>query len=846
MCEFCGIREHRLFVDGTTSTPTVEAVAAPKPTYTVDQVADFLTEGYWGGTSRSFSVGADREISVNLSGLTLSAQAVARTALDSWAAVSGLNFVETNSSAEITFDDADARGAYNSSLAIGGRIYTSDINIPTSWAAYGDYYLQTFIHEIGHALGLGHSGNYNGSATYEKDAAFANDSWQMSIMSYFDQDEATGVNASFSYVWTPQVADIAAIQNLYGVPTNVETGDTTYGDGNTTGRSILDLDLTRTTTIVDSGGIDTINLGSRAFDQKLSLIVDTFSDLNGKTGNFAIGRGTVIENAITGSGNDTINGNAANNHLQSGGGNDLINAGDGDDTVLGGSGSDSISGGIGNDSLYGGTGHDTYFVDSYFDRVIEEAGEGTDSVLSSSSYSLRRSSNHVENLTLLGTLDLFGFGNGQANSIAGNSGDNLLNGAWGNDTLIGGAGDDTFQDDNGADLMFGGTGNDIYYVDHAGDRIVELAGQGNDLIFVGSTFALRDVSNAVENLSLSGTADINGTGNGLHNKIYGNSGNNILNGAWGNDTLFGGAGNDTFQDDNGADAMHGGAGNDVYYVDNAGDQVFEGPGQGRDRVVSSVNFSLRDHSQHIEVLTLTGAAQLGTGNGLDNIIYGNATLQNLLNGAWGDDTLYGGQDEDTFRDDGGADLMVGGDGWDIYYVDNVGDRIIEHAGAESGVDGVRSTITVALRDLSQNLEELYLLGSDNLNGTGNGKDNYIDGNSGDNILNGAWGDDDLHGRAGNDTFRDDGGNDTMTGGADADTFVLFGAFGNDTIMDFDVNEAGEVIDLSGLAAITDFSDLAINHLSEVDGNTVISDGLGNSVTLVGVANSDLTLDDFVF
>ena len=862
MCEFCGNRDHSLFGEGATYTPTEEANAAGKPTYSVDQIADYLTDGFWedyGGARRAFEIDATRQITVNLNGLTASAKTVAREALEAWEAVSGLNFVETAGSADISFDDTDQSGAYAQTYTDGGSISFSSVNIPTWWSIYGDdYYLQTYIHEIGHALGLGHGGAYNydpnNPTTYENSAEYTNDSWQTTIMSYFSQDDATAVDADFAYVYTPQVADIAAIHDLYGTPTNVETGNTTYGDGNTTGRSIMDMDHAYAFTIVDSGGIDTIDLGSRSFDQNLSLVVDTFSDINGITGNFAIGRGTVIENAITGSGDDTIIGNAADNSLTSGAGLDSLFGGAGNDTLTAGSGNDTMDGGTGNDTMQGGSGNDTYYVDSEGDRVVENAGGGRDSVFASSSFSLQYGSAHAENLTLSGTGDFYGFGNGRKNKITGNDGNNILNGGWGNDTLIGGAGNDTFKDSSGNDFMVGGTGNDTYLVDSLTDRIYEKSGEGTDVIKTDLTLNLQDYSNHVEFLILTGTGNTNGTGNGLNNTLYGNSGNNLLNGAAGDDTLAGGAGNDTFQDDSGADVMIGGAGSDVYYVDNLGDRVVERKSQGRDRVISTVDFSLADHSNHIEILALSGSGSnpdgsgigsiSGTGNTRDNIIYGSNDARSILDGANGNDTLYGGDQADRLIGGQGADHMVGGLGNDEYSVDHIGDRVVERGGG--GSDLVNSTISFSLADNGKNIEGLTLLGSGNIDGTGNWLDNTILGNSGDNVISGGWGNDSLHGMSGNDTLMGDGGNDQMTGGSDADTFVFSDGFGVDRILDFDVAEAGEVISLAGVSDITDYTDLVNNHLTEVDGNALISDGNGNSITLTGVTLADLSADDFLF
>jgi Ca2+-binding RTX toxin-like protein len=230
----------------------------------------------------------------------------------------------------------------------------------------------------------------------------------------------------------------------------------------------------------------------------------------------------------------------------------------------------------------------------------------------------------------------------------------------------------------------------------------------------------------------AGNDTYNGTR--FNDTVRGSAGNDVLGGGAGNDLIDGGAGNDTLNGGAGVDRMIGGLGNDVIYVDVAGDVVSEAINQGTDTVRSSISYTL---GAYVEYLTLIGTAAVsGTGNALNNILTGN-TAANTLNGSTGNDRLVGG---------GGADRLYGGAGNDVYVTDG-GDLIIEAVNA--GLDTVQSTVSHVL---GANVENLALLGTAALAGTGNALNNVITGNSGNNTLNGSLGRDSLAGGAGLDTF----------------------------------------------------------------------------------------------
>ena len=525
---------------GSYTLSVADMGSVPDTSGTLDELAGFLTHGFWGGTSRSFDTSGSTQITVNITALTEDGQKLARWAFEAWEAVANIDFVEVSGSARITFDDS-ASGAYASFSTSGSTLLSSNVNVGTSWlSAYGttmsSYSFATYIHEIGHALGLGHQGDYNGSATYGIDDTFTNDSWQISIMSYFDQNENTTTNASRAWLITPMMSDVLAIQNLYGAPgaASQTAGNTTWGANSTLGGYLGDAmaalensgngsvsNRSVAFTIYDRDGLDILDLSYNRTHDRVDLNDESFSDVSGLTGNLAIARGTMIEYFRGGSGNDTVTGNEMNNRISGNDGSDSLSGGDGYDTLYGGGGNDSLSGGsgrdvvsgnIGDDSLVGGTGDDTLY-----------GGDGNDTL----------------------------YGNTALDTIYGEAGDDYISSGDGVDYVEGGSGTDTIFGRSGWDSLFGGDDDDVLY-GSSGDDLLS-GGNGDDWLSAGSAWDQLFGNSGNDTLY----------GNFGSDRISGDAGQDSLYGGTGDDTLYGGSGNDQLFGNQGVDVLEGGSGDDI-------------------------------------------------------------------------------------------------------------------------------------------------------------------------------------------------------------------------------------------------------------------------------------------
>ncbi|WP_156382006.1 MULTISPECIES: calcium-binding protein [unclassified Aureimonas] len=372
--------------------------------------------------------------------------------------------------------------------------------------------------------------------------------------------------------------------------------------------------------------------------------------------------GNNVENlTLTGGQKTNGTGNALSNTIKGNAADNSLSGGSGDDYLYAGAGNDVLDGGSGVDEMQGGAGDDIFIVDNTGDKIVEWSDEGVDLVRSNVAFTL---GNNIENLTLIGANSINGTGNELNNDIRGNTGSNTLNGGAGDDVLTddagndslfgglgadiisGGAGNDYLDGGVGVDKLTGGIGNDTYIVDDIGDVVIEYTNEGTDTVVSSVAFSL---GYATENLTLSGSADINGVGNNLDNRLIGNSARNTLSGGNGNDWMSGGSG---------VDILDGGAGVDTadYSEKTVSIRVTLNASSKVDVFVGGI---AEDSISNFETIVSGSAADILVGDNLFNTLIGQGG-GDTLDGRGGDDRLVGGS---------GNDNLTGGIGKDVYVFD---------------------------------------------------------------------------------------------------------------------------------------------------------------------------------
>jgi Ca2+-binding RTX toxin-like protein len=546
---------------------------------------------------------------------------------------------------------------------------------------------------------------------------------------------------------------------------------------------------------IDGGaGIDIVDYSEISADLRLELS----SIATGQ------GRDTLrsIEGILSGTGNDSLTGNAAANLLRSGDGNDTLRGLLGNDTLDGGAGADSLDGGDGTDAVdYSGSqasvrvnlgatvqtgGHaqgdtlrgiENAIGSALRDTILGnasnnliEGGAGGDSLVGGNGNDTLSYAGSAEGVRVdLSKTGGHGFGDAQGDTI---SGFENLTGSAQRDTLLGdslanildgNAGDDLLDGAGGIDSLFGGAGNDTLRFD-AVDRLAD-GGSGQDAVIIGRNINLATETATfrnIENVFLNGPA-LNATGNEAANLLVGTNANNSLLGNDGNDTLDGAGGIDT---------LVGGKGNDYYILDNEKDVIEElgGPAD-IDTVASTArNFTLVSGLENLIYLgnPLDRTRVNLAGNNLANQITGGSGADTLFGGA-GNDTLIGLDGDDTLNGGTGADSLVGGRGDDYYIIDDRGDVV---AADENGIDAVETSFNNF--ELVDGIERLVYTGISSASLLGNSLANSIRGGNASDTLDGSYGADTLSGGLGNDYYIVDAQKDVIieNDGGGADTVAV--------------------------------------------------------------------------
>jgi serralysin len=754
-----------------------------------------------------------------------------RWVLQQFASVALMSFTEIT---ETSSQHADLRAAgsnapstawayFPASSAYGGDSWYNRSSHNYDNPVRGNYAAHTFLHEFGHAFGLEHG--HDTSNPYGALPA-GHDSLEYSVMTY--RTYVGGALSGYTYEnWgAPQTLmqdDIAAIQYMYGANFNSNSGNTSYSWSPATGEEFVNgigqgaPGSNRIfMTLWDGGGVDTYDFSNYATNLSVDLRPGRWTTVSaaqladlgywttdGPGAHMAAGNianallynndpRSLIENAIGGSGSDLLVGNAANNLLDGRGG---------------------------ANTLMGATGNDSYVVRSAGDQVIENTGEGYDTITASMTYVLPA---NIEALVLAsGAIN--GTGNNADNSIVGNSGNNAIDGGA------------------GADVMTGGTGNDTYYVGSLGDQIVEFAGEGADWVYVSVSGYTIPVNVELAVVALAGLTLNAGAPNAA---LYGGLWDHVLYGSNGGDFLNGGSGGEAFIPNAGADAINGGSGTDAVGY------TWVSPGVANTAAVlidltdvsRNTGIAAGDTYASIEIFYGSQAADWLGGDGAANTFYGNAG-DDLVFGRDGADMLYGENGNDVLLGGAGADILDGGAGTDTVGYCWLAPGVLNTSAVTVNLATPAQNAGIAAGDSLNSIEVVYGSRSgDTLIGDANA--NNFHGDAGNDDIRGAAGNDTLFGEAGNDTLNGGIGNDVLSGSSGDDLFVFNKGDGLDTVSDFTAgNAAGDVIDLHGYGVAT-FAALQ-GFMTQVAADTLIAFDASNHITLQSVTLGQLNQSDFL-